>query len=100
MTTQQGTIDWCGKQMGDLNKRLFRQGFHPARVAWLVEHNAAFRAQYHGALAKMEELMQDMTVNSVGFHHFDAFSALKRELLTYTSRNRDELLATRVQRAA
>ncbi|MDJ0841127.1 MAG: hypothetical protein QNK37_31740 [Acidobacteriota bacterium] len=90
--TKQGWIDWCQKQLADLSTRLFRQGYHPARVAWLVEHQPEFRRRYHGFLEEMDVLMEEMTANPAGYHHFDAFSRLKMDLLQFTNLNRARFL--------
>ena len=92
MMTKQGWIDWCQKQLADLSIRLFRQGYNPARVAWLVEHQPEFRRRYHGFLEQMDVLMEDMAANPAGYHHFDAFSRLKMDLLQFTNLNRARFL--------
>jgi len=92
MMTRQGWIDWCQKQLADLSTRLFRQGYHPARIAWLVEHEPEFRRRYHGFLEEMDTLMSEMIANPAGYHHFDAFSRLKMDLLRYTNLERGRFL--------
>ncbi len=92
MMTKQGWIDWCRKQLADLSLRLFRQGYHPAKIAWLVEHDNEFRRRYHGFLEEMDVIMAEMIDNPAGFHHFDAFSRLKMDLLRYTNLERGRLL--------
>lgn len=92
MMTKQGWMDWCGKQLSDLSARLFRQGYNPVRIAWLVEHEPEFRGRYNYFLEQMDVIMGEMTENPAGFHHFDSFSRLKMDLLTFTNVNRGRYL--------
>ena len=94
MMTEQGWIDWCQKQLADLSTRLFRQSYHPARIAWLVEHEPDFRRRYNGFLEEMNALVEAMVANPEGYHHFDAFSRLKMDLLRYTGLERERFLHT------
>ncbi len=90
--TEKTWIDWCGKQLADLSQRLFRQGYHPARIMYLNESNPEFRKAYAQFLTRMDMLMDEMANNPQGYHHYDAFSRVKAELLNFTNLNRAHFL--------
>jgi len=90
--TIQTWIDWCQKQLGDLSLRLFRQGYHPARIEYLNQTSPVFQEQYQGFLNKLNQVMDAMAVNPEGYHHFDEFSKIKMDLLAFTSQHRATVL--------
>lgn len=88
----QNWIDWAQKQLGDLSARLFRQGYHPARIEYLNQTSPEFREQFSLYLSRINEVMDNMAVNPAGYHHFDDFTRAKTALLEFTSRNRERFL--------
>ena len=90
--TLQTWIDWCQKQLGDLSLRLFRQGYHPARIEYLNQSNPEFHERFQGFLDTMNRIMDDMAANPEGYHHFEEFSAVKMALLTFTNLHRERYL--------
>lgn len=91
--TEQAWIDWCGKQLADLSRKLFRQGYHPTRLERLLAVNDAFRRKHDAFLLDLQRVMDDMMHNPAGYHHYDAFSRIKMDYLTFTNINREHYLA-------
>lgn len=92
--TLQSWIDWCQKQLGDLSVRLFRQGYHPARIEHLNRVSPEFRDRYEHFLNRINEVMDDMAQNPDGYHHFDEFMKAKTALLEFTNLHREQFLMT------
>lgn len=88
----QSWIDWAQKQLADLSVRLFRQGYHPARIEFLNQTNAEFREQFRLYLNRIDEVMDNMASNPDGYHHFDDFTRAKSALLEFTNLNREHFL--------
>ncbi len=93
-------IDWCQKQLGDISIRLFRQGYHPARIEYLNRTSPEFNEHFQGLLNKLNQIMDQMAENPTGYHHFDDFTQVKRELLNYTNANRERFLEWRLAQTA
>ncbi len=81
-------IDWCQKQLGDLSLRLFRQGYHPARIEYLNQTAPLFQKRFQGFMNQINEIMDQMAANPEGYHHFEDFTKAKMELLEFTSHHR------------
>ena len=86
--TLQTWIEWCEKQLGDMSFRLFRQGYHPAKIEELNQTNPEFREAFGDALDKMNHIMDQMAANPDGFYHFEDFKKAKAELLDFTEANK------------
>ena len=98
--TIQTWIDWCQKQLADMSIRLLRQGYHPARIEYLNQTSPEFREKYAAFLSGLNEVMDQMASNPDGYHHFDNFTRLKRELLEFTNLNRETFLDLQLARTA
>lgn len=85
-------IDWCQKQLADLSLRLFRQGYHPARIEYLNQVSPEFKAEFQRFLNEINRVMDEMAENPDGYHHFEAFTQVKMALLHYTNLNRERFL--------
>ena len=90
--TEQAWIDWCGKQLADFSQRLIRQGYYPARIQYLVESEPEFGNRYREFLSRLDTVMEEMTANPDGYHHYDTFSRMKMDMLTFTNLNRARFL--------
>ena len=90
--TLQTWIDWCQKQLGDLSLRLFRQGYHPARIEYLNQTRPEFNERFQFFLNELNRIMDDMAVNPEGYHHFEEFTKAKMALLEYTNQHRARYL--------
>jgi len=93
-------IDWCQKQLSDVSARLFRQGYTPARIECLCRTSPEFNRQFQGFLDRLNQIMDQMAENPGGYHHFDEFTGIKRELLHFTNAHREEFLELRPAQAA
>lgn len=93
-------IDWAQKQLADVSTRLFRQGYHPARIEFLNQTNDAFREQFGLYLSRINEVMDNMAGNPDGYHHFDDFTRAKTELLEFTNHHRARFLELDLARTA
>ena len=98
--TLQTWIDWCQKQLGDLSLRLFRQGYHPARIEFLNQTAPEFREQFAEFLDRMNHIMDQMAANPEGYHHFEEFTKAKMELLEFTNQNRAQYLELNLAKTA
>ena len=85
-------IQWCQKQLADLSLRLFRQGYHPAKIEYLNHTSPDFNQQFQGFLTRLNQVMEEMEANPDGYHHFEDFTKAKMELLTFTNFNRERFL--------
>jgi len=72
--------------------RLFRQGYHPARIEFLNQTNVEFREQFAYYLRCLDEVMENMGSNPDGYHHFEDFSRNKALLLGFTNQHREQFL--------
>ena len=99
MTTQTW-IDWCQKQLGDLSLRLFRQGYHPARIEYLAQTSPEFQEQFQGFLDKINQVMDEMAANPGGYHHFEEFARTKSALLNFTNLHRARFLELELAQTA
>ncbi len=86
-------IDWCQKQLGDMSLRLFRQGYHPARIEYLTQNRPEFSERFQFFLNELNRIMDDMANNPEGYHHFEDFTKAKMELLAYTNQHRQAFLS-------
>lgn len=98
--TPKNWIDWCQKQLADLSTRLFRQGYHPARIEYLNQASPIFRERFAYHLSRLDEVMEAMADNPEGYHHFEDFSKAKLDLLTFTNLNREQYLELDLARTA
>lgn len=85
-------IDWSRKQLSDMSERLLRQGYHPARIEYLERTAPAFHHKFQGFMNRLSEIMDGMAANPMGYHHFEAFTEAKAELLQFTNRHRASFL--------
>jgi len=90
--TRNTWIDWCQKQLGDLSRRLLLQGYQPHRIEFLKRTRPDFREQFDKFMDQVYLVMEAMADNPDGFHHFDAFTQAKQELLLFTNTHRNVLL--------
>jgi len=96
----QSWIDWAQKQLADLSVRLFRQGYHPARIEFLNQTNTEFREQFAYYLKCLNEVMDNMASNPGGYHHFEDFSRAKSLLLAFTNQHREQFLEMGLRQSA
>lgn len=96
----QNWIDWAQKQLADLSTRLFRQGYHPAKIEYLNETSTDFRDQFRYYLSRINSVMEEMAANPEGYHHFDDFSQAKAALLEFTNYNREQYLELGLRQTA
>jgi hypothetical protein len=98
--TPQTWIDWCQKQLSDMSRRLFRQGYNPVRIEQLNRTSPEFNEHYQTFLDRLERIMDQMAANPQGYHHFEAFTKAKMDLLSFTNHNRARFLETELARTA
>lgn len=93
-------IDWCQKQLADMSLRLFRQGYHPAKIEYLNQHSPDFKEKFQGFLNELNEVMDHMSKNPDGYHHFEDFSRIKMGLLRFTNLHRETFLELKLAESA
>ena len=89
---EQAWIEWCQKQLADMSRRLQRQGYHPGRIEYLLFASPEFRRHWDRFQGKIRQVMDGMATHPDGYHHYDAFSLAKMDLLQYTNHHRAHFL--------
>ena len=93
-------LDWCTKQTADLSKRLMIQGYDPMRLEILRVTSADFRAHFDCFERAIDTIAEAMTCNPEGYHHYEALTKAKQDLLLFTCEERGRLLAPQVAMSA
>lgn len=93
-------IDWCQKQLGDLSRRLLRQGYHPTRIEYLSRTFPEFKSRFYNFSSRLQNIMDKMAENPEGYHHYECFTEAKMELLRFTNLHRELYLDMNIAETA
>ena len=90
--TKNSWLDWSSRQLGDLSRRLARQGYDLVRIEYLSRTHPEFRARYAAFIKAFESACDAMAEHPEGYTHYETLLEAKRSFLLYTNENRASLL--------